>query len=210
MSPNCDAGAATKPTNKRLRDSDEETAISGECAPPEKRAKKTASNISQPLTAESLKRHTLHEDLDTVSQITQKSSFSASHYRNSVLKDVNICFQFRRVPDHIRNRFTTIIQAEVSPDRKKELSLIAQTFQDDFADVLDTAAREDDCLELFYQALSSMGYNESLAFRRKAGMTGSRASSRASLLKGGTSIISTDQKMKLQSLEGDQAINNRG
>ena len=200
--------AATKPTNKRLRDPDEELFPS---APSTKRAKTTGSNGLRPLTAETLRRHTEREgkvntlelmgseagkglgsrgskraasrvgigdgsiastggDPETTSQFTQKSSFTAAHYRNSILKGANIHFQFRQPPEDIRTQITTIIRPEVSPERNEELLLIGQKFHDEFANVLDTAAREDDCVELFYQVLSSMGYNESLALPRKVGM----------------------------------------
>lgn len=109
-------------------------------------------------------------DPETASQVTQKSSFTAAHYRNSILKGANIRFQFRPAPDDIRTRIAAIVKLEVSPERREELSRIAQKLHDGFVDVLETAAREDDCIELFYQALSSMGYNESLTFPRKAGM----------------------------------------
>ena len=109
-------------------------------------------------------------DLETASQVTQKSSFTAAHYRNSILKAANIRFQFRLAPEDTRTRIAAIVQLEISPERKEELSRIAQKLHDDFVDVLDIAAREDDCIELFYQALSSMGYNETLTLPRKAGM----------------------------------------
>lgn len=109
-------------------------------------------------------------DQETTSQATQKSSFAAAHYRNFILKGSNMHFQFRRPPEDIRTQITAISQLEVSRKRKEELSVIEQKFHDDFVDLLDKAAREDDCVELFYQALSSMGYNESLTFPRKAGM----------------------------------------
>lgn len=53
--------ATTKPTKKRLRDPNDEIALPDECAPSAKRAKTATSDISQPLNAEALKRHTLHE-----------------------------------------------------------------------------------------------------------------------------------------------------
>ena len=109
-------------------------------------------------------------DPETASQVSQKSSFTAAHYRNCILKGANLNFQFRRAPENILGRITTIVRLEVSPERKEELSHLALKLYNSFADVLDIAAREDDCLELFYQALSSMGYDKCLTFPRKAGM----------------------------------------
>ena len=105
---------------------------------------------------------------DNSSQITHKS-LSASNYRHHILKRANIRFQFRHVPEDVGARIATILERQILPERRTELSRIARTLHDSFADVLDTAAREDDCIEPFYQALSSMGYGESLALPRKAG-----------------------------------------
>lgn len=213
MNPSYDTEAATKPTDKRLRDPEEETALPDEYVPPGKRAKQTASNTSQPLTAECLKRHTLHEGYlerlelmnskadqgsesrgskmsalgdrihgDTtstisrgleslsLSQVTQKSSFTAAHYRKSILEGVNVYFQFRLPPEDIHARITAIVQLDISPAREEELLIIGRKFHDDFVIVLNEAAREDDCVELFYQALSSMRDNENLTLPRKAGI----------------------------------------
>ena len=63
-------------------------------------------------------------DLETTSQVTQKSSFTAAHYRHSILKAANISFQFRLLPADIRTQTTAIVQSEVSPKRKEELSII--------------------------------------------------------------------------------------
>lgn len=108
-------------------------------------------------------------DLETTSQVTQKSSFTAAHYRHFILEAANIRFQFRLPPEDIRTQITTIVQPKVSPVREEELLIIGRKFYDDFADGLDNAARED-CVELFYQVLSSLGYNENLALPRKAGI----------------------------------------
>lgn len=94
-----------------------------------KRSKRSASQVGISISG----------DLETVSHVTQKSSLTAAHYRNSVLEDVNVCFPFRRAPEDIRTRITTIVQAEVSLERKEELSLIAQKLQDRFARDLGSA-----------------------------------------------------------------------
>lgn len=49
-------------------------------------------------------------DRETLSQVTQKSSFTASHYHNSILKGANIRFQFRLLPEDIRTHITAIVQ----------------------------------------------------------------------------------------------------
>ncbi|MCJ1426156.1 hypothetical protein MMC29_004058 [Sticta canariensis] len=105
---------------------------------------------------------------ETASQATQKSSFTAAHYRHSILRDANIHFEFQPPPEDIHTLISAIVQLEISPERKNELSLIGKKFHEDFADVLKRASREDDCIELFYQVLSSLGYNKSLTLPRKA------------------------------------------
>ncbi|KAF2456529.1 hypothetical protein BDY21DRAFT_53197 [Lineolata rhizophorae] len=92
-------------------------------------------------------------DPETASQVIQKSSFTAAHYRNFILKGANISLQSRLVPEDIRTQISAIVQLEVSPRRKEELSCIAHKLHDDFADVLNTAAREDDCIELVNRSL---------------------------------------------------------
>ena len=109
-------------------------------------------------------------DLETSSRVTQKSSYTAAHYRLSTLAGANIVFRFSPAPENVCTRIAAIVQRPVSKGRKKELSRIAHTLHDQFAPVLSGAAREDDCIELFHQALSALGYSHSLLFPRKAGM----------------------------------------
>lgn len=109
-------------------------------------------------------------DQDTASQVTHKSSYTAAHYRLSILADANIIFRFLPAPEDVRTRITAIVQRPVSKERKEELSRIAHTLHNKFAPVLSAASREDDCIELFHEALSALGYSESLLLPRKAGM----------------------------------------
>lgn len=109
-------------------------------------------------------------DQDTASQVTQKSSYTAAHYRLSILAGANIIFRFLPAPEDVSTRIAAIIQRPVSEERKEELSLIAHTLHNRFAPVLSGAAREDDCIELFHQALSALGYRDSLLLPRKAGV----------------------------------------
>ena len=200
---------------KRRRNSEEEPQLSSEKARPEKRARKSASTVSdesQPLNAENLKDHTVREgyvpilelmdsesgsirgsrgskrsasrsrmgngstastgivDQETASQVTQKSSYTAAHYRLTILARANIIFQFQPAPKNVCTRIAAVFQRLIPKERKKELSRIAHTLHNQFAPVLSGAAREDDCLELTHQALSSLGYDDSLLLPRKAGM----------------------------------------
>ena len=83
---------------------------------------------------------------------------------------MGINIQHRPAPKEIRAQFDAVILREVTPERKEELSLIAHRLSDSFIEVLGTAAGEDDCIEPFHDALSSMDHRESLTFPRKAGI----------------------------------------
>lgn len=109
-------------------------------------------------------------DQETASQLTQKSSYTAAHYRLSTLAGANILFQFRPAPEEIGTQIAAIVEREVTPERKKELSRIGQRLHDSFASVLSGAAREDDCVELFHEALSAMAPSDSVLLPRKAGI----------------------------------------
>lgn len=110
-------------------------------------------------------------DQETASQVTQKSSWTASRYRLDLLADANIHFQFGSVPKEIHSRIAVIVKSPISKEREEELSRIKKTFHDEFASVLSGAARGDDCVELFHQALCAMNHGDSVLLVRKAGMT---------------------------------------
>ena len=107
--------------------------------------------------------------VETASQVTQKS-FTAAHYRLSTLAGANIVFRFSHVPEDVCIRIAAIVQRPISMERKRELSRIAHTLHDQFAPILDGAASKEDCVGLFHQALSALGYSDSLLLQRKAGM----------------------------------------
>ena len=108
-------------------------------------------------------------DRETASQVTQKSSYTAVHDRLSTLVGTNILFQFQPTPEEIGTQIAAIFQREVSSEKEEELSRIGQRLHDSFAPVLSGAAREDDCVELFHQALSTMTHSDSVLLPRKAG-----------------------------------------
>ncbi|MCJ1463129.1 hypothetical protein MMC07_001734 [Pseudocyphellaria aurata] len=104
---------------------------------------------------------------ETVTQTSQKSSSTAAHYRHSILRRANIEFQFKSVPDEVSTAITTVVERDISSKRKKELAGIALKLHERFIHRLSLAAREDDYVELFYGALSSLGYGN-LTMARKA------------------------------------------
>ena len=106
---------------------------------------------------------------DTASQVTQRSSFTNAHYRLTILAGANIIFRFKPAPADVSTKVAAIIQSPISEERKEELSRIAYTIHEKFAPILEEAVREDDCIELFHEALSSLGYSDSILLRRKAG-----------------------------------------
>ena len=78
------------------------------------------------------------------------------------------------MPEHLQTRLDSIFQSLISEDDKREVTSIAKSLCDDFADVLKAACREDDSVELIYHALESMNkklLGQSFAVRRKAGKT---------------------------------------
>ena len=106
---------------------------------------------------------------ETATQSSQKSSFTAAHYRLFILREANIIFQFKSVPDEVSTAITTVLEHNISSERKKVLSGIASNLHERFIRTLSTAAREDDCVKKFYEALSSLGYGN-LQTARKAGI----------------------------------------
>lgn len=103
------------------------------------------------------------------SQTSKRASSSSSYYRWSILQRVQIYISSRPPPEEIQERVDAIIE-KASPHRKALIATIGEKLCDDFANVLEIAAGEDDCLELFYHALSSMDDLRRLTFQRKAGI----------------------------------------
>lgn len=79
-----------------------------------------------------------------------------------------VYIQSRPPPDEIQTEIDAVFQSKLSPERKGEISHLAQELCESFAEVLSGAAGEDDSIELIHKALSSMGYHGSLTFPRKA------------------------------------------
>ena len=72
----------------------------------------------------------------------------------------------------MQTRLDRIFQSHISEDDKREVTSIAKSLCDDFADVLRAACREDDSVELIYSALELMNkklLDQAFAIRRKAG-----------------------------------------
>ncbi|MCJ1344521.1 hypothetical protein MMC31_002724 [Peltigera leucophlebia] len=104
----------------------------------------------------------------TASVRSQKTLDMSANYRHTVLSKAGIHVQHMPTPEEICTQIDAIIHHEVTPERKETLSCIAQQLSDRFVQVITQASGEDDCIEPFYHALSSMDHNKSLAFQRKA------------------------------------------
>lgn len=76
------------------------------------------------------------------------------------------------MPEHVQTRLDSIMQSLISKDDKREVTSIAKSLCDDFADVLKAACREDDSVEQIYHALELINkrlLGQTYAIRRKAG-----------------------------------------
>lgn len=73
------------------------------------------------------------------------------------------------LPEEVECRVDAIIQPEVSTERERELSLVTETFCNDFIDVMKGASREDDSVEPIHRALTSIDKRNEFMFPRKAG-----------------------------------------
>ena len=109
-------------------------------------------------------------DLKIASQVTQKSCYTAAHYRLSILAGVNIIFRFHPAQEYLCTRVDAVVQCPVIEERKEELSRIAHALHNQFAAILGGEAGEDDCIEPFHQTLSALSYDKGLLLPRKAGM----------------------------------------
>lgn len=109
---------------------------------------------------------------DAASVSSQKTSLSLSDYRLNSLDRARIVFQHRCLPEHLKHRVDAIIQPKLDKEKETLVFAIADDLCDDFPDVLEVASREEDCVELIYQALEAMNrrlFRKAFAFRRKAG-----------------------------------------
>lgn len=128
------------------------------------RRKRRATNGAQSETESQQSTNPVTDSLHS-----QQSSNTPSYYRWVILKKAKVRISSRPPPEEIQNKVDAIIK-KASPERAESLSNIAEKLCDSFAVVLDIAAGEDDCVELLYQALSSMDDLGRLTFPRKAGI----------------------------------------
>ena len=117
-------------------------------------------------------RQTNFSDLnqDTASQRSQKLSVSNSFYRYHILDQARIYVRPKPPPMDIQAQMDVIFEREVPEKRRREISGIAKKISQSFINNLRGAHREDDLVELVYEALRMMHKDETFDFPRKAGI----------------------------------------
>ena len=111
---------------------------------------------------------------NTTTVSTPKSSLSLSNYRLINLDRQRIVFEHGHMPEQVQTRLDSIFRSPISEDDQREVAVIANSLCDDFINILRAACREDDSVELIYNALELMNkklLNQAFAIRRKAGKT---------------------------------------
>lgn len=107
---------------------------------------------------------------DTASLRSQKSSVSNSFYRYHILDQARIYVRPEPPPMDIHAQMDLIFEREIPEKRRREISGIAKKISQSFINNLRGAHREDDLVELIYEALRMMHKDESFDFPRKAGI----------------------------------------
>ncbi|MCJ1258921.1 hypothetical protein MMC24_006755 [Lignoscripta atroalba] len=107
---------------------------------------------------------------DTASLRSQKSSVSNSFYRYHILDQARIYVRPEPPPLDIQAQMDVILEREVPEGRRREISGVAKKTSQKFINNLRGAHREDDLVELVYEALSTMHKDETFDFPRKAGI----------------------------------------
>ena len=106
---------------------------------------------------------------DTASLRSQKSSVSNSFYRYQILDQARIYIRPEPPPMDIQAQMDVVFECEIPEKRMREISGIAKKISQSFINNLRGAHREDDLVELIYEALRMMHKDETFDFPRKAG-----------------------------------------
>jgi hypothetical protein len=119
-----------------------------------------------------LSRQASFSDLNqgTASLRSQKSSVSNSFYRYHTLDQARIYVCPEPPPMDIQAQMDVIFEREIPEKRRREISGIAKETSQNFITNLRGAHREDDLVELVYEALRMMHKDETFDFPRKAGI----------------------------------------
>lgn len=135
-------------------------------------ASKTSDGMAGTKRSHSLRESTAELKPETASMSLPRSSLTLANYRLMSLDRARIVVQHRGIPEHLMHRVNAIIQPKLDKDQESLVFYVADNLCKQFPNVLEDAAREDDCVELLYQALNLMNgmlYDEAFALPRKAG-----------------------------------------
>ena len=107
---------------------------------------------------------------DTASQRSQASSISNSFYRYHILDRAKVYIHPELPPPEIQVQMNAIFNREIPEERRRAISDIAKETSQNFIINLRAAHREDDLVELIYDALRMMHKDDTLQFARKEGI----------------------------------------
>ncbi|MCJ1338860.1 hypothetical protein MMC09_004149 [Bachmanniomyces sp. S44760] len=107
---------------------------------------------------------------DTASLRSQNSSISNSFYRYRILKQAKIYVCPEPPPTDIQAQMDIIFKREILEERRRRISSIAKGISQQFINKLRGSHREDDLVEIIYEALHLMHPDETFEFSRKAGI----------------------------------------
>ena len=116
----------------------------------------------------------LNQDASSVH--SQKSSASHSFYRYQILQRAKIFIRPELPPEEIWSQLDIITKANISDTRRHEISGIAKKISQKFIKNLRAAHREDDLVELVYEAFREMCPDEVFYCPRKAGTLSPKSS----------------------------------
>ena len=107
---------------------------------------------------------------DTASSRSRMSAVAQTLYRYRVLAKAGIYVHPEPPPLGIQAQLDVIFKREIPEERRREISVIAKDISREFIHNLRGAHREDDLVELIYEALRMMYKDETFSFPRKAGI----------------------------------------
>lgn len=120
-----------------------------------------ASTLKRSSSQRSLRSMAASSDLETV-----RSSHTTANYRYKHLAAAHV-YIHTDPPDHIQTAINSIIEADISGDRRVKLGNIAKELYEACKKTIQGAANEDDFVVLFYTALKAMSPNNT-TLRAKA------------------------------------------
>ena len=109
---------------------------------------------------------TAASEVTTDTTRTPRSSGTTAYYRYTHLADAEVYIHVKP-PDDIQTAIDAIIKTQPSEERLAQLKAISQVFHDGCAKAVQAAIGEDDCVDLFLDALKAMNH-DNICLRAKA------------------------------------------